>query len=325
MKNLSETIISQYESMYGSESKQITVGEALERIKNGNYGDMIKSCRKALADNDLQSYKRLKSLLPAITFSGTFGDKRKNAELLNYSSMMVLDIDSLNTAELEIAKSNISRDKHIYALWESPSGKGLKILLPVCSTFKEHKMCFDSLAAYFQNFYQISIDKSGSDICRLCFYSHDNNILIKETCEAFDYNVYPCQNILSSTVSRLNSANIEYKISEKRAYHDTLNRNNPRDRHTISSIIRYLRLKNLSITTSYENWYRVALAIADTFTLDIGSKYYLSLCELDGELHDEYKSRSLLEYCYRHRRQSVVKFATIIYLARLQGFKKPDN
>ena len=42
--------------------------------------------------------------------------------------------------------------------------------------------------------------------------------------------------------------------------------------------------RNLSITNSYEEWYRIALAIANTFTYEIGEKYFLKISKIDDGL-----------------------------------------
>jgi hypothetical protein len=88
----------------------------------------------------------------------------------------------------------------------------------------------------------------------------------------------------------------------------------------ISKIIGFLRVRELSITGSYESWYRVALSIANTFTFDLGRNYFLELCRLDGPEHDEEKSIHLLEYCYKNRRIGEITLSSLIYFAVKKGF-----
>ena len=90
---------------------------------------------------------------------------------------------------------------------------------------------------------------------------------------------------------------------------------------TIEKIIKYLKKNNKSITVTYTDWFRVALAIANSFTHEVGQKYYLQLCELDGDNYDEYKSKYLLDYCYANRKLGKIGFPTIVYLAKQAGFK----
>jgi hypothetical protein len=110
------------------------------------------------------------------------------------------------------------------------------------------------------------------------------------------------------------------KKLEKSLFYATEGKNLKKDRDTIDKIIRFLRSRKLSITDNYNDWYKVGLAIANTFTYDLGLKYYLYLCEMDGSNHDEYKSVGILDYCYRNRKLNVVNFATIVFLAEQKGF-----
>jgi len=96
--------------------------------------------------------------------------------------------------------------------------------------------------------------------------------------------------------------------------------NNPENRKIIKSIINYLSKRGLSITNSYEEWYRVGYAIANSFTYDIGEKYYLSLCRLDGPNHDEINSINMLHYCYENTSDRI-KFNSIIYFANKKGYQ----
>ena len=113
-------------------------------------------------------------------------------------------------------------------------------------------------------------------------------------------------------------------ISLKDVLNNPKGKNNQRDRKTLLNIIKFLKKKNISITSTYENWYRVAYAIAYSFTHDIGEKYFLSLCELDGANHNEIQSKNMLLYCYKNSKGNI-KFKTIVFLATNKGFKNRGN
>ena len=89
----------------------------------------------------------------------------------------------------------------------------------------------------------------------------------------------------------------------------------------MGSIVTYLKKRRISITATYDRWVRVAFAIADTFTYDIGKNYYLDLCRLDGDDHDEDGSIRLLESCY-HSTRGRITFGTIRHYAQEYGYKK---
>ena len=109
-----------------------------------------------------------------------------------------------------------------------------------------------------------------------------------------------------------------HDVSKNKLYNPH-NRNKNAHRLQLSVIIRYLSRRGLSITSTYEDWYRVAYAIANTFTYDIGFKLYMRLCELDKGRFDRENSEKILLYCYENSKNQI-SFATIIYLAKLQGY-----
>ncbi len=87
----------------------------------------------------------------------------------------------------------------------------------------------------------------------------------------------------------------------------------------IQTIIRYLEKKQLSITYSYEKWYKVAMAIANTFTYDIGERYFLKLSSFDKEKFNSENCKFFLRNCYESRNGSI-KFNTIVYYGNEKGY-----
>ena len=81
----------------------------------------------------------------------------------------------------------------------------------------------------------------------------------------------------------------------------------------------YLKKNEISITTGYEDWVRVAFAIAGTFHPVYGRRLFMRLCELDGILHDEVKSEKLIFSAYMNRSGNC-DFGTILFLASKKGF-----
>lgn len=92
----------------------------------------------------------------------------------------------------------------------------------------------------------------------------------------------------------------------------------------MQAIIKFLNKKNLSITTSYEEWYRVSLAIANTFTHEIGEKYFLKLSSLDNEKYDESNCKNMLLNSYGLQ-TGEIKFNTIVYFANKLGYQTKNQ
>jgi hypothetical protein len=108
--------------------------------------------------------------------------------------------------------------------------------------------------------------------------------------------------------------------SNKDALYNPLERNKQHDRKLMTDIIRHLRNKNLSITYSYGEWCKVAMAIANTFTYDIGLKYFTKLSKLDSGKYNEIHCTNFLINCYETRNGNV-NFASIIHIANEKGYK----
>ena len=320
---MKEINISFFQSPFLNESVQIPLSKVLLSIRAGNYSEAINEARFYYI-KDKYKYGILKRKLPGVTFSGIFGEARKPQFLKSYTNLIVLDIDNLKKESVNEKKNLIFEDGSTFATWVSPSGYGLKILVGVSSGAELHKIAFDLLVKYYQEKYNVDIDLSGSDISRLCFCSYDEEILIKDDLAMFNVNDSEKSEI--AQMGNLSEHNKNYVINTlhdnaaKALFDDERDRNKYSDREMISKIIKYLSKRKLSITENYDSWYRVALAIANTFTFNIGIKYFLNLCKLDGANHDEEKCISLLEYCYRNRRIGQINFSTIIYFAVQKGF-----
>jgi len=88
----------------------------------------------------------------------------------------------------------------------------------------------------------------------------------------------------------------------------------------MSKVIRYLEKRSISITASHDEWMRVAFGIANSFTYDVGQRYFLRLCRLDGVAHNEEGSIRMLEACYYGNRGGIT-LGTILHYARERGMQ----
>lgn len=106
------------------------------------------------------------------TFSGLFR-KRNEKELIMHSGLMCLDFDHVeNIVELKQQLLN-----HEYfdteLLFVSPSGNGLKWIIPVDLKGWEHSRYFKAVANCIKATGLPSVDISGSDVARSCFLPYD--------------------------------------------------------------------------------------------------------------------------------------------------------
>lgn len=150
------------------------VSVVFDRIKNGSSKELIEKIRNGESE--------LKDKLPAICFSGTFNN-RAAAGLIKHSGLICLDFDKYPDAKtLKADRNKLIKDKYTFALFISPSGNGLKLLVKIPAEPENHKAYFESLNNYYASEY---FDKSTKDISRVCYESFDNDIFINNESEIY--------------------------------------------------------------------------------------------------------------------------------------------
>jgi len=313
-------------------SHELKINDILRGIKEQRLDNIIHKLRTYLKEENVELYNQEKKFLPGVTFSATFKSKRRREEINEYNEIIVLDIDKLNQEQMINYKDILNKDKYVFSFWESPSQKGLKGLIKLSFEFEydnidiAHRTAFKKLLTYFNQNYGIELDESGSDTTRLCFLSSDKDLVVKKKVSQF---IIKKEDFIETTIKTIRKDNTTKKerkvrnINKKDALFNPKGKNIPSNRLAIKSIIKFLSKRDLSITNTYEKWYRVAFAIATSFTYDIGEKYFLSLCRLDKEKHNELESKNLLISCYE-KTDFKISFNTIYHYAQEYGYKSKN-
>ena len=152
----------------------------LERIEKGNSAETVKKIR---AEKEKDKRNELKKELPAICFSGTF-NKRNDKSLLEHSGLICLDFDGYKTnKELLQEKEKLSKNKYIYSVFVSPSGKGLKALVKIPPIVENHKRYFKSLQKYLDSPY---FDSTSQNVSRVCYESYDPLIYVNKNSSVWE-------------------------------------------------------------------------------------------------------------------------------------------
>lgn len=301
-----------------------SLGAALDAIRDGAQKENILRMR-AVVESDYDEYNRIKDTLPANVFSGKFEGGHSANNIVTYNRLMTLDIDKLNSEQLVKVKRDLMGDEHVFSFWLSPSGKGYKGLvlldygdIDLADKVYWHREAFKQLFRYFQNHYGIELDVKCKDVPRLCFVSYDPGIVVKEAVEPFKVEMIEEVRKAKKEAEKHRKAFVNYSgINYRR---NEPGRNKQKDRDTVSSIIKYLEKRKISITHTYNDWYSVAMSIVTAFNYDVGEKYYIRLCRLDGPRHDEEASKSMLRYCYEHSNFEIT-LGTLVYLAQRKGYQ----
>jgi len=300
-----------YPTVISSLGEKERMLEVLHSFQNGHFKDEVLEAREAFQEDDVIRYNELKRELPVVTFSGTFDGSHKISNLVEYNPVIIADIDNIPEEKLEEIKEKLQADPYLLAMWESVSGRGLKMLFKVDAMEEEHKLMFKALVYYLESKYSLLIDRSGSDIQRPCYVSYDPDIYINPESEAFNFDV------AEEHDGDLLERNLEDQGQE-------IDYPDGQEKQLIREIIKFCREENKSMTYDHEHWYKVCVGLANTFEKEDAKDYYLELCRMDGRFHDEYKSERLFEYCWENKNPYDIRFGTILHYANEMGFEVPE-
>ena len=152
----------------------------LIRIKDGSSKSLIKQIR---SEKDKSVRQELKKNLPAICFSGTF-NKRSDNSIKEHSGFICLDFDGYKTKkDMMSEKERLSKDRHVFSVFISPSGNGLKAIVKIPKDSDNHKNYFLSLEKHFNSKY---FDKTSKNISRVCYESYDPLIYVNINSHLWD-------------------------------------------------------------------------------------------------------------------------------------------
>lgn len=315
MQMLDNITIGYYKKRYKHDCINVTLERVLKNFAGNNFKGIIEKARQLYSSGQYEAYALFKGELPAVTFSGIFESKRVSASLKTYSGLIVLDMDKIGD-DITAVKERIFADRFVFAVWISPSGDGLKFLIKSDCPAEDHKNVYNNAVQYFTKEYNVEIDRSGSDVSRLCYVSSDNDLKQKVTFEPFnDNSIQLKRSKVTKEVSINPFVEQELSVPERQ-----LNANQTAQKKVLRQIYHFLRKRSLSITGSYEEWIKVAFAISNTFSYEVGRRYFMELCRLDGGKHNEEESEKLILNCYR-KGVNLSSFNSVLYLAQSKGYE----
>jgi len=149
--------------------------EVFHLIKGGIFSQQTTQLRGLSDSAAVRKFKAAN--FDYVTFSGIFS-RRHNAGMVKHSGLMAIDFDHIeNPASL---KHRLLNDPYFDTelLFVSPSGRGLKWVIPSDLTQLSHQEYFKAVANYIKHTYSFDIDPSGKDVSRACFLSHDPQVFI---------------------------------------------------------------------------------------------------------------------------------------------------
>ena len=222
--------------------------------------------------------------------SGFFANERKALSITEYSGFIQIDVDTKDQFEgFKIEREQIYEDDYTYALFDSISGNGgFKILVKI--DHNKHKEAFEGLKYYYLKHYNIIIDKSCSDLSRLCYVSYDPHLFLNEKAKVFK--LYPKK---EDKVYRKNIEALEKHVYVKDDFDEAVQ-----------------EAKHMNLFDSYENYLICAFALQDKFGLG-GEYYFHTLVSSSAKYNSQEASKHYQNICKR-KGQSGITLASLLYI-----------
>ena len=112
-------------------SEPWNIDNIMDIIKNNTYYNvkrLVGNVRSAKSDDEMQ---KRKSRLPLVCWNGVFSHRNSNLDSVKiYSSYVALDFDHFTTdEEMQKTREKLKTYKWIYAIFTTPSGKGMKAIV----------------------------------------------------------------------------------------------------------------------------------------------------------------------------------------------------
>lgn len=158
--------------------KTATIFQIYNAITGDFYKERTDKLRSIVDPKQARQFKA--NNFDYCTFSGVF-TSRNDKKIVQHSGLMAVDFDHL--PNLEEVRQSLLVDEYFdtQLLFVSPSGDGLKWIIPIDTSATPHGEYFAAVANYILQTYGIEVDKSGRDISRACFLPHDPQAFINPT------------------------------------------------------------------------------------------------------------------------------------------------
>lgn len=186
-------------------NRQVEIEEFFDDMKSDLYKEEIKYLRKLYKKGFIKEYKKEKNrLLPAVTFcvecvsrQATYnkdGEKTGPSlreKIIVVNRVAIIDYDDEHNPHVDWSskEEEFKKDPYVCAVFRSPNGRGIKVLVKYKRIIftkikitddlagdvhfrKIHKFFFEKIVDYLSK-HGLKADMSGSDPFRMCFASYD--------------------------------------------------------------------------------------------------------------------------------------------------------
>ena len=296
-----------YKNLYNAKASEaaININELIEIIKFGYLKNEIEQLRSA---QNKKVYKKIKvSALPAVTLSGLFSE-RNSKGLQKHSGLMQIDIDDIK--DYKSVLTNIRLDSYTYVAFQSPGGKGIKVIVKINPDVSTHLEQFYALQEYYKKEFNVVIDPACKDVSRCLLLSYDPNIFCNPFSDVFEECFISEPKEVKYTTNDLPKTNVYLS-----------NKENP-----LKELTEAIEKERIDITNTYENWIKVGYAISESMG-ENGRVYFHRI----SQFHPEYKKEATDKLYNRlsNRNNGSITMGTLFFLAKERGifinFKKETS
>ena len=156
-------------------SIELTIAYLIDGIRIGRWKNKVEELRKIFNAGGEKAYKEARSKsLECVTISGTF-NRRSDDSLKCHSGLIAIDLDDLGD-NLAATKQKLMKDNTVFCCFVSPSGNGLKVLLPIDAKDEAtHRAAYQQILERYQAL-GMKPDSTCRNPSRLCFVSFDPEI-----------------------------------------------------------------------------------------------------------------------------------------------------
>ena len=152
------------------------IDDVLNDIKNGTNKDFIEKIR---LEPNKDKRNNLKTKLKSICFSGEFS-YRSAKNCIKHSGFACLDFDDID--EPDVLRDSLQDNEYIYCAFVSPSGNGVKAIVKIPASIKDHKKYYEALCETFDT----NLDTKTKDISRVCYESYDPDLFINHNSKVWE-------------------------------------------------------------------------------------------------------------------------------------------
>ena len=164
--------------------------DTIELIRSDRWKREVAAVQAAYATGGKDAAAGPKKRLPGILFSGTF-TRRASSALIQHSGLICVDLDDIG-GQLEAYKEQVCADEHTLAVFISPTGTGLKVVLR-CDPTKPHLESFKAAELHMLERFGLEIDQACKDVARICFVSHDPDAFLADDSTPIPYPAKPVE------------------------------------------------------------------------------------------------------------------------------------